>query len=126
MFHRNITGQTTGGAKTIRGLSRRVFRAMIMPLFTDMLANLLQLLGRTPDSDYEQAFVKEIAVREKLPRNPRTERTIRLCWVLIGLKSALIWWACTHYPVPVHPLWIVAPTLVFALLCTAIYYSRRI
>ena len=90
-----------------------------------MLANLLQLLGRTPDSDYEQAFVKDIAVREKLPRDPRTERIIVWCWVLIGFKSALIWWACKHHAVPMHPLWIIAPTLVFALLCTAIYFSKR-
>jgi hypothetical protein len=91
-----------------------------------MLPNFLQLLRGTPDSEYEQAFIKEVSVREKLPRNPRTERVIALCWVLVGIKSVLIWWACLRYPVPIHPLWIILPTLAFALLCTAIYFSRRL
>jgi hypothetical protein len=90
-----------------------------------MLANFLQLFGRNPDNEYEQAFVKEITVREKPARNPRVERIIALGWILIAFKSAFIWWACSRYQVPIHPLWIIAPTVMFGLLCTAIYIGRR-
>jgi hypothetical protein len=90
-----------------------------------MLTNFLQLFGRNPDNEYEQAFVKEIIVREKPARDPRVERIIVLGWLLIALKSAFIWWACANYTVPFHPLWIIAPTAMFGLLCTAVYYGRR-
>ena len=90
-----------------------------------MLANFLQLFGRTPDNEYEQAFVKEITVREVPERDPRVERFILAAWVFIALKSAFVWWACARYAVPIHPLWVIAPTVLFGLLCTALYYGRR-
>jgi len=90
-----------------------------------MLANFLQLFGRNPDNEYEQAFVKEITVREKPARSRRVERIIVAGWALILLKSIFVWWACTHYVVPFHPLWIVAPTAMFGALCTAVYLGRR-
>ena len=91
-----------------------------------MLTNLLQIFGRNPDNEYEQAFVKEITVREAKPaRNPRVERIIVIGWALIVLKSIFVWWACLHYPVPFHPLWIVGPTVLFGLLCTFVYLGRR-
>jgi hypothetical protein len=96
------------------------------PAFTPMLTNLLHLFGRNPDSEYEQAFVKEITVRGKKPvRNVRVERIIFAGWLLIALKSVFIWWACARYSVPIHPLWIIAPTVMFGLLCTAVYFGRR-
>ncbi|MGC4072764.1 MAG: hypothetical protein QM760_09630 [Nibricoccus sp.] len=69
--------------------------------------------------------MKEIIVRERPPRIRRVERIITAGWILIALKSAFIWWACMNYPVPFHPLWIIAPTVMFGLLCTAVYYGRR-
>jgi hypothetical protein len=90
-----------------------------------MLANFLQLFGRNPDNEYEQAFVKEITVREVPVRDPRIERFILAGWLLIAGKSIFIWWACARYAVPIHPLWVIAPTVLFGLLCTALYYGRR-
>lgn len=90
-----------------------------------MLVNFLQLFGRNPDNEYEQAFVKEITVLEKPLRNPRVERVILIGWLLITLKSVFVWWACANYKVPFHPLWIIAPTILFGLLCTAVYFRRR-
>jgi hypothetical protein len=90
-----------------------------------MLANFLHLFGRNPDNEYEQAFVKEITVREKPGRDPRVERIIVIGWALIVVKSAFIWWACANYTVPFHPAWIIAPTVMFGLLCTAVYFGRR-
>ncbi len=90
-----------------------------------MLTNLLQLFGRHPDNEYEKAFVKEITVRQKRARNVRMERIIFAGWLLIACKSAFIWWACAHYAVPVHPLSVIAPTIMFGLLCTVVYFGRR-
>ena len=90
-----------------------------------MLTNFLQLFGRNPDNEYEQAFVKEIVVREKPARDPRVERIIFIGWLLIAFKSAFIWWACVRYQVPIHPLWIVGPTLVFAALASALWLTHR-
>jgi hypothetical protein len=90
-----------------------------------MLPNFLQLFGRQPDDDYERAFVQDVAVREQPQRSRRVERLIYLGWLLIAAKSVLVWWACMKYHVPIHPLWIVAPTVMFGLLCTAVYFGRR-
>lgn len=90
-----------------------------------MFANFFQLFGRRPDNDYEQAFVKEINVTQEPVRSTKVERAIFGGWLLIALKSAIVWWACVRYAVPVHPLWIIAPTVAFGLLCTFVYYGRR-
>jgi hypothetical protein len=44
--------------------------------------------------------------------------------VLILIKCAVIWWAIIAYNVPIHPLWLVAPTIAFAALATALYIWR--
>lgn len=48
-----------------------------------------------------------------------------LAWVVIAVKCALIWWAMVHWNVPFHPIWIVAPTLVFAALATMLWLTHR-
>jgi hypothetical protein len=90
-----------------------------------MFPNFLQLFSRRPDEDYEHAFVREVNITRKPVRDPRIERLIWTCWVLIALKSLLVWWACSTYDVPVDPLWVIVPTVVFAVLCTCVYYWRR-
>ena len=92
-----------------------------------MFANLLQLLTRrpTPPEEYDLAFVKEVSVRTKPPREPRVERVILVCWVLIALKCWLVTWLIHKYQVPVHPMWVIAPTIVFALVCTFVYWLRE-
>lgn len=90
-----------------------------------MLANFFHLPGRRPPADYEQAFVRDVQVERKLRRDPKLERLLVLGWLLIAVKSAIVWWACTAYALPFHPLWIVLPTVVFATLCTAVYLARR-
>lgn len=91
-----------------------------------MLPNLLQLLTRRPPADYERAFVREVTAEPPPPaRSRQIERLLAVGWLLIVLKSLLVWWACATYPVPYHPLWIILPTVAFALLCTAVYVYRR-
>ena len=41
-------------------------------------------------------------------------------WILILVKCAIVWWAIGHWQVPVHPAWIVLPTLLFAALATVL------
>jgi hypothetical protein len=90
-----------------------------------MFANFLELFGRRPDADYERAFVKEVDVAQKTAPSPRLERIIWVSWVLIAIKSGLVWWACARYAVPINPLWVIVPTVLMAALCTVIYYARR-
>lgn len=93
-----------------------------------MFANLLQLIaGRPPPPEVARdAFVESVQVgpsaRER--RNPRTERFLLTCWVLIAVKHVLIIWACNRYPVPYHQLWINLPTWVLGALATGIYYAQ--
>ena len=90
-----------------------------------MFANFLELFTRKPNRDYDHAFVREVVVNERPPRSQRVERWLAIGWILIALKSALVWWACRHYAVPVHPGWVIVPTVFMAIVCTAIYWRRR-
>lgn len=91
-----------------------------------MFANLLQLItGRPPHPEvHRNAFVEEVQVRHREPRNRKFERFILVCWLLIAVKHVLIIWACRHYPVPFHQLWVNAPTWLLGVLATGIYYAR--
>lgn len=90
-----------------------------------MIANFLQLLGRRPPAGYDAEFVVEVRVRRPPVRNPRVERFILVCWGLIAVKHAAVIYACLHWPVPFHQLWINAPTFALGLLATVVYYVRR-
>jgi hypothetical protein len=48
-----------------------------------------------------------------------------IAWALIGLKCVLVWWAMAHWRVPIHPAWIVAPTIIFAALATGLWATHR-
>jgi hypothetical protein len=91
-----------------------------------VFANLFQLItGRPPTPEVERnAFIENVHVHHPLPRNPRLERLILICWVLIAVKHVLIIWACEHYPVPFHQLWVNFPTWLLGTLATGIYYGR--
>ena len=89
-----------------------------------MLNNLFQVITRRPPAGFDHGFVREVNLKkaEGRPRNPRMERLILLGWVLILVKSWLIVWAVGKYRVPVDPLWVIAPTFLFALVCTVVYF----
>jgi len=90
-----------------------------------MFADLFQLRMRRPPADYDRAFVAEVNVRRPVPRNPRLEKLILLCWGLIALKHIAVIWAVHHYAVPFHQLWINAPTFLLGLLATLVYYLHE-
>lgn len=87
-----------------------------------MLSNFLQLLMRRPPAGSDLGFVQEVRVTKRSQRSPRMERLILAGWLLILVKSGLIVWAVEKYRVPINPLWVVAPTVLFALLCTLVYF----
>jgi len=89
-----------------------------------MLADLVRLISRKPPVNYERGFVRQVNVRERAPRNARVERVLGVCWVVIALKCVLVVWLFDRYHVPVSPLWVIAPTAVFAALCTLVYVLR--
>lgn len=49
-------------------------------------------------------------------------------WVLILAKCTAVWWAIGHWQVPIHPAWVIAPTLLLAAVATglwAAHYGER-
>jgi hypothetical protein len=90
-----------------------------------MLADFFQLKARRSPADYDRAFVAEVRVHQPVPRDPRLERIILLCWVLIAVKHVAVIWAVHHYPIPFHQLWINVPTFLLGLLATLAYYLRE-
>jgi hypothetical protein len=90
-----------------------------------MFANLLQLISRKSPPAFEDAFVEEVTITKKTPRNRRVEQLLIACWVLIAMKSILAVWAVHRWHVPFNPLWVIAPTVMFAALCTAVYLWRE-
>jgi hypothetical protein len=91
-----------------------------------MFANLVQLItGRPAPGLDRHAFVEAVQVDRRERRNPRVERMIFVCWILIAVKHVLIIWACNHYPrIPFHQLWVNFPTWLLGALATGIYYGR--
>lgn len=57
------------------------------------------------------------------PRSVR--RVMAIAWLLIAIKCVLVWWAVGHWHMPFHPMWIVAPTLVFAALATGLWLTHH-
>jgi hypothetical protein len=89
-----------------------------------MFADLIRLINRRPPVDYERGFVRGVSVSDRPPRNRRVERLIAICWAIIVVKSFAVVWLFNRYHVPVNALWVIAPTVVFAALCTLVYVLR--
>jgi hypothetical protein len=91
-----------------------------------MFAPLVRFLHRTPDpADADRAFVAEVRVRQpREPRNRRSEVILAIGWLLILAKCFAVNWACAAYAVPVNPGWIILPSLLFAVVCTWLYWRR--
>jgi hypothetical protein len=120
----STTSARSGCRFTQRAFAFRPERSIVVPAF--MFANLIQLItGRPPPPEVDRnAFVQEVRVHRRERRNPKVERLILICWILIAIKHVLIIWVCRHYPVPFHQLWVNFPTWLLGALATAIYYGR--
>ena len=89
-----------------------------------MLTTLLQFFTHQSPADYERAFIHPVTVTEPMARNPAVERLIFAGWLLIVVKCFAVIRAINHWAVPVHPYWIIVPTILMAALCTAVYFWR--
>ena len=91
-----------------------------------MFAPLARFFARRPDpAETDRAFVRAVRVEHaREPRSRRLELVLALGWVLVIAKSAAVHWACRAYAVPFNAWWLIGPTLVFAALCTALYWRR--
>ena len=87
-----------------------------------MFANLLQLISRRPPPDYDRGFVQSVNVAPRRLRSRRTQWLLLGGWLLIAAKSWLVVWAVEYYRVPVNPLWVIVPTVIFAAVCTVVYF----
>lgn len=47
-------------------------------------------------------------------RTEARRTTVTCFWAIIILKSVLVHWAIERYDIPVHPFWVVIPTLILA------------
>ncbi len=84
------------------------------------------ITGRpTTGGGYDRAFVAEVQVKRPRERDPRVERFILICWLLIAVKHVLVIWAVQHYAMPFHQLLVNAPTWVFGVIATAVYHWRE-
>ncbi|HVU25630.1 MAG TPA: hypothetical protein VHE13_15985 [Opitutus sp.] len=90
-----------------------------------MFPHLVQLVTRRPPPGSDRGFIEEIRLVKAGPaRNPRAEKLILACWVLIAGKCTLVVWLVEKYHMKFSPWWVNGPTLAFALMCTAIYFWR--
>lgn len=89
-----------------------------------MFPGFLHIFARNRLGDYERAFVRHVAVKRRIGRNPLVERLILAGWLLIVLKCFAVIWIIDRWAVPFHPYWLIVPTILFAGLCTAVYYWR--
>jgi hypothetical protein len=48
-----------------------------------------------------------------------------VAWLLIVAKCFVVWWAVPHYHVPIHPLWVVGPTLFGAAFITVLWTAHH-
>lgn len=91
-----------------------------------MFSNLVQLVTGRPPPGHDRRFVEEVRFAEALPaRNRRVEKILLVCWLLIAAKCALVFWLVAKYHMPFNALWVNAPTVGFALLCTGLVFFRR-
>lgn len=88
-----------------------------------VLANLFQWITRRESDGPPYNFIEEVHANRPVPRDPRAEKFILICWSLIAVKHVAVIWAVHHYAVPFHQLWINAPTFLLGLIATLAYYG---
>lgn len=53
----------------------------------------------------------------------RMRRFLGVAWIVILAKCVLVGWAMAHWRVPIHPAWVIVPTLLLAALATALWIA---
>lgn len=83
--------------------------------------------GRVDPNAYDRAFVRSVEIKEgekPMPRSRLVERVLMIGWILIAIKWWVVTWAVAKYHIPIHPLWINIPTVIFGATCTLVYWLR--
>jgi hypothetical protein len=61
-----------------------------------------------------------------LAQYPRRVRWLMaVLWGVVVAKCIVVWWAIDRWQVPFHPLWIVAPTIIFAGLASMLWLTHH-
>ncbi len=108
------------------GTPRALFNCRPLGYVGRVILNALTFLSRRPPPEHGRGFVEEVRASRYAPRrNRRVEWVILGCWLAIAAKYALIVWLVERYRMAFDPLWINAPTVVFGLICTAVYFFRE-
>ncbi len=55
----------------------------------------------------------------------RVRWLMAILWAIIVAKCIVVRWAVGHWQMPVHPLWIVAPTIIFAGLASILWLTHH-
>ncbi len=90
-----------------------------------MLADLFNFKEPRDPAEYDHAFIADVHVTQPTPRDPKVERFIFICWVLIAIKHVAVIWLVHHYRVPFHQLWVNAPTWLLGVVATLLYYRSE-
>ncbi len=48
-----------------------------------------------------------------------------IAWLIIAVKCVFVWWALNHWNIQINPLWVIGPTVMFALLVTGIWLTHH-
>jgi len=82
------------------------------------------MAGAGDAGDYTRAM--HLPVQINVAQYPQSvRRFMGIAWILIVVKCVVVWWAMLHWNVPLHPMWIVGPTLIFATLASVIWLTHR-
>ena len=89
-----------------------------------MISELFRLIARRPDPAPDDQFVEEVHVKQRRLPSRAVERLVLLAWVIIVAKCFVVAWAIERFSIPIHPGWVIVPTLFMAAICTALYYWK--
>jgi hypothetical protein len=61
-----------------------------------------------------------------LARLSRSNRWfLGIAWLVIVAKCCVVGWVIPHYHVPIHPLWVIGPTVFFAAWVTVLWTTHH-
>jgi hypothetical protein len=63
------------------------------------------------------------AISTAIPR--RVRLLLEIGWAVIVAKCLAVPWVIARWQVPIHPGWVIVPTLIFALLVTFLVLAHR-
>jgi len=59
------------------------------------------------------------------PLSRRTRLFLEIGWLVIVVKCLVVPWVITRWQIPVHPGWVIVPTLMYAALVTIVVMAVR-